>query len=145
MPFLSITGSEFVEMYVGVGASRVRDLFAEARKHAPSIVFIDEIDAIGGRRGGRAGMFGNDEREQTLNQLLAAMDGDRPALDRLIGALVEHETLDGPAVAAAFAGDEPASQIGTLVRGRGAAADLGLGAAQLVGPTQPKGMKVAIP
>jgi cell division protease FtsH len=70
--FLSVTGSGFVEMFVGVGASRVRDLFAEARKRSPSIVFIDEIDAIGQRRGA---MFSNDEREQTLNQLLAELDG----------------------------------------------------------------------
>jgi len=77
VPFLAISGSGFVEMFVGVGASRVRDLFAEARKLAPSIVFIDEIDAIGGRRG--PGGFGsNDEREQTLNQLLSEMDGFEP-------------------------------------------------------------------
>ena len=74
VPFLALTGSSFVELFVGVGASRVRDLFADARKRAPSIIFIDEIDAIGQRRGGNA--FGsNDEREQTLNQLLAEMDG----------------------------------------------------------------------
>ncbi|WP_327072655.1 ATP-dependent zinc metalloprotease FtsH [Kitasatospora purpeofusca] len=75
VPFLSVTGSAFVEMFVGVGASRVRDLFDEARKRAPSIIFIDEIDAVGGRRGGGARLGGNDEREQTLNQLLAEMDG----------------------------------------------------------------------
>jgi cell division protease FtsH len=74
VPFLSVTGSAFVEMFVGVGASRVRDLFTEARERAPSIIFIDEIDAIGGRRGVRM-QGGNDEREQTLNQLLAEMDG----------------------------------------------------------------------
>jgi cell division protease FtsH len=74
VPFLSVTGSAFVEMFVGVGAARVRDLFAEARKRAPSIIFIDEIDALGSRLGGLARM-GNDEREQTLNQLLAEMDG----------------------------------------------------------------------
>jgi cell division protease FtsH len=78
VPFLSVTGSSFVEMYVGVGAARVRDLFAEARKLAPAIVFIDEIDAIGSRRGGGAAVS-NDEREQTLNQLLAEMDGFDPA------------------------------------------------------------------
>lgn len=73
-PFLSISGSDFVEMYVGVGASRVRDLFEQAKKKAPAIVFIDEIDAVGRHRG--AGMGGgNDEREQTLNQLLVEMDG----------------------------------------------------------------------
>ncbi len=73
-PFFSISGSDFVEMYVGVGASRVRDLFAEAKKNAPSIIFIDEIDAVGRHRG--AGMGGgHDEREQTLNQLLVEMDG----------------------------------------------------------------------
>ncbi|MGW1200315.1 ATP-dependent zinc metalloprotease FtsH [Streptomyces sp. NPDC002536] len=75
VPFLSVTGSAFVEMFVGVGASRVRDLFDEARKRGPSIIFIDEIDAVGGRRGGGSRLGGNDEREQTLNQLLAEMDG----------------------------------------------------------------------
>ena len=74
VPFFSISGSDFVELYVGVGASRVRDLFAEAKKHAPSIVFIDEIDAVGRRRGAGLG-GGHDEREQTLNQLLVEMDG----------------------------------------------------------------------
>ena len=74
VPFFSISGSEFVEMFVGVGASRVRDLFEQAKKNAPCIVFIDEIDAVGRQRG--AGMGGgNDEREQTLNQLLTEMDG----------------------------------------------------------------------
>jgi len=74
VPFFSVTGSSFVEMFVGVGAARVRDLFAEARKRSPAIIFIDEIDAIGQRRGG-SGVVSNDEREQTLNQLLAEMDG----------------------------------------------------------------------
>jgi len=74
VPFFSISGSDFVELYVGVGASRVRDMFQQAKKHAPSIVFIDEIDAVGRQRG--AGMGGgHDEREQTLNQLLVEMDG----------------------------------------------------------------------
>ncbi len=74
VPFYSISGSDFVELYVGVGASRVRDLFGEAKKNAPSIVFIDEIDAVGRRRGAGLG-GGHDEREQTLNQLLVEMDG----------------------------------------------------------------------
>ncbi len=74
VPFFSISGSDFVEMFVGVGASRVRDLFAEAKKNAPCIIFIDEIDAVGRRRGAGIG-GGNDEREQTLNQLLVEMDG----------------------------------------------------------------------
>ncbi|MEE0954357.1 MAG: ATP-dependent zinc metalloprotease FtsH [Eubacterium sp.] len=74
VPFFSISGSDFVEMFVGVGASRVRDLFEEAKKHAPCIVFIDEIDAVGRRRGTGMG-GGHDEREQTLNQLLVEMDG----------------------------------------------------------------------
>ncbi len=74
VPFFSISGSDFVEMYVGVGASRVRDLFENARKNAPSIIFIDEIDAVGRHRGAGLG-GGHDEREQTLNQLLVAMDG----------------------------------------------------------------------
>ena len=80
VPFISASGSEFVEMFVGVGASRVRDLFEQAKKNAPCIVFIDEIDAIGGARsggggGGQSGGGGNDEREQTLNQILTEMDG----------------------------------------------------------------------
>ena len=74
VPFFSISGSEFVEMFVGMGASKVRDLFKQAKEKAPCIVFIDEIDAIGQKRsGGQYG--GNDEREQTLNQLLTEMDG----------------------------------------------------------------------
>ena len=74
VPFFSISGSDFVEMFVGVGASRVRDLFADAKKHSPCIVFIDEIDAVARRRGTGMG-GGHDEREQTLNQLLVEMDG----------------------------------------------------------------------
>merc|ERR1740139_1713955 len=74
VPFISVSGSEFVEMFVGVGASRVRDIFAQAKKNAPCIIFMDEIDAVGRQRGG--GMSGgNDEREQTLNQILVEMDG----------------------------------------------------------------------
>ncbi|KAH9937169.1 ATP-dependent metallopeptidase Hfl [Fomitopsis serialis] len=75
VPFFSVSGSEFVEMFVGVGSSRVRDLFATAKKNAPAIVFIDEIDAIGKARGSKRSMGGNDERENTLNQLLVEMDG----------------------------------------------------------------------
>lgn len=75
VPFFSMSGSDFVEMFVGVGASRVRDLFAQAKEKAPCIVFIDEIDAVGRARGKNAGFSGNDERENTLNQLLTEMDG----------------------------------------------------------------------
>jgi cell division protease FtsH len=93
VPFLAITGSSFVEMFVGVGASRVRDLFAAARKRAPAIIFIDEIDAIGQRRGGA--LVSNDEREQTLNQLLAEMDGFDPATGVVVLAATNRpETLD---------------------------------------------------
>ncbi len=93
VPFFALTGSSFVEMFVGVGASRVRDLFANARKAAPSIIFIDEIDAIGGRRG--AGLTVNDEREQTLNQLLVEMDGFDPATGVVVMAATNRfETLD---------------------------------------------------
>ncbi len=94
VPFLALTGSSFVEMFVGVGASRVRDLFADARKRAPSIIFIDEIDAIGARRG--VGVFSsNDEREQTLNQLLAEMDGfDKDTGVVLMAATNRPESLD---------------------------------------------------
>jgi cell division protease FtsH len=94
VPFFALSGSSFVEMFVGVGASRVRDLFSDARKHAPSIIFIDEIDAIGGRRG--PGGFGsNDEREQTLNQLLSDMDGFEPGASVVVmGATNRAEILD---------------------------------------------------
>ena len=74
VPFFTISGSDFVEMFVGVGASRVRDMFEQGKKHAPCIIFIDEIDAVGRSRGAGLGV-GNDEREQTLNQLLVEMDG----------------------------------------------------------------------
>lgn len=74
VPFFSISGSDFVEMFVGVGASRVRDLFEQAKKNSPCIIFIDEIDAVGRQRGAGLG-GGHDEREQTLNQLLVEMDG----------------------------------------------------------------------
>ncbi len=75
VPFFSISGSEFVEMFVGVGAARVRDLFEQAKTKAPCIIFIDELDAIGKSRSAGAVMLSNDEREQTLNQLLVEMDG----------------------------------------------------------------------
>ena len=75
VPFFSISGSDFVEMFVGVGASRVRDLFEQAKKHSPCIIFIDEIDAVGRQRGAWHGWRTYDEREQTLNQLLVEMDG----------------------------------------------------------------------
>jgi cell division protease FtsH len=93
VPFISVTGSSFVEMFVGVGAARVRDLFMEARKRAPSIVFIDEIDAIGQRRGGQ--LVSNDERDQTLNQLLAELDGFDVATGVVVMAATNRpETLD---------------------------------------------------
>ena len=75
VPFFSLSGSDFVEMFVGVGASRVRDLFRQAKEKAPCIVFIDEIDAVGRARGQNVNMNSNDERENTLNQLLTEMDG----------------------------------------------------------------------
>ena len=93
VPFFSLTGSDFIELYVGVGASRVRDLFKEATKNAPCIVFIDEIDAIGKSRDSRMG--GNDEREQTLNQLLSEMDGfDSSKGILILGATNRPEILD---------------------------------------------------
>jgi cell division protease FtsH len=95
VPFFSVTGSSFVEMFVGVGAARVRDLFAEARKRAPMIIFIDEIDAIGQRRAGSGAVVSNDEREQTLNQLLAEMDGFDPTMGIVVlGATNRPEVLD---------------------------------------------------
>jgi cell division protease FtsH len=95
VPFFSVTGSSFVEMFVGVGAARVRDLFAEGRKRAPAIIFVDEIDAIGQRRSGSGAMVANDEREQTLNQLLAEMDGfDMSEGIVVLGATNRPEILD---------------------------------------------------
>src|SRR5580693_9004150 len=95
VPFFSVAGSSFVELFVGVGAARVRDLFAEARKRAPAIIFIDEIDAIGQRRAGSGAAVSNDEREQTLNQLLAEMDGFEPSAGVVVlGATNRPEVLD---------------------------------------------------
>ncbi len=96
VPFLALTGSSFVELFVGVGASRVRDLFADARKRSPSIIFIDEIDAIGQRRGGSFGS--NDEREQTLNQLLAEMDGFDPSTGVVVMAATNRPEVLDPAL-----------------------------------------------
>jgi cell division protease FtsH len=95
VPFFSVSGSSFIEMFVGVGASRVRDLFEQAKKEAPAIIFIDEIDAIGKSRNAGGPMGGNDEREQTLNQLLAEMDGfgtDTPVI--VLAATNRPEVLD---------------------------------------------------
>jgi cell division protease FtsH len=95
VPFFSVTGSSFVEMFVGVGAARVRDLFQEARKAAPAIIFVDEIDAIGQRRAGSGAVVANDEREQTLNQLLSEMDGFDTSMGIVVlGATNRPEVLD---------------------------------------------------
>ena len=95
VPFFSIAGSEFVEMFVGMGASKVRDLFKQANEKAPCIVFIDEIDTIGKKRDGASGMGGNDEREQTLNQLLTEMDGfDAAKGVTILAATNRPESLD---------------------------------------------------
>ncbi len=95
VPFFSISGSQFVEMFVGVGAARVRDLFEQARKKAPAIVFIDELDALGRARGGKHALGGHDEKEQTLNQLLVELDGFDPSSNIvLLGATNRPEVLD---------------------------------------------------
>ena len=96
VPFFALTGSSFVELFVGVGASRARAVFADARKRAPSIIFIDEIDAIGQRRGGS--VFSNDEREQTLNQLLAEMDGFDPTAGVVVMAATNRPEILDPAL-----------------------------------------------
>src|SRR5487761_657242 len=98
VPFFSVTGSSFVEMFVGVGAARVRDLFNEARKRAPVIVFIDEIDAIGQRRAGQGAVVANDEREQTLNQLLAELDGFEPSTGIVVLAATNRPEVLDPAL-----------------------------------------------
>ena len=97
VPFMSISGSDFVEMFVGVGASRVRDLFEQAKRHAPCIVFIDEIDAVGRRRGAGLG-GGHDEREQTLNQLLVEMDGFAPNEGVIVLAATNRKDILDPAL-----------------------------------------------
>ena len=95
VPFFSISGSEFIELFVGVGAARVRDLFEQARRSAPAIIFIDELDALGRARGAGAGLGGHDEREQTLNQLLVELDGfDASAGVVLLAATNRPEVLD---------------------------------------------------
>ena len=98
VPFFSVTGSSFVEMFVGVGAARVRDLFQEARKRAPAIIFMDEVDAIGSRRSGNSALVSNDEREQTLNQLLAEMDGFDPATGIVVLAATNRPDVLDPAL-----------------------------------------------
>ena len=99
VPFFSVTGSGFVELFVGVGAARVRDLFTEARKRAPAIIFIDEIDAIGQRRASGGGAYvSNDEREQTLNQLLAEMDGFEPTAGIVVLAATNRPEILDPAL-----------------------------------------------
>lgn len=98
VPFISVTGSSFVEMFVGVGAARVRDLFEEARKRAPAIIFVDEIDAIGQRRGAGGGAISNEEREQTLNQLLAEMDGFDPLQGIVVLAATNRPEVLDPAL-----------------------------------------------
>jgi cell division protease FtsH len=98
VPFFSVAGSSFVELFVGVGAARVRDLFNEARKRAPCIIFVDEIDAIGQRRSGGQVYASNDEREQTLNQLLAEMDGFDPATGIVVLAATNRPEVLDPAL-----------------------------------------------
>ena len=98
VPFFSVTGSSFVELFVGVGASRVRDLFEQARKRAPAIIFIDEVDAIGQRRAGSGAVVSNDEREQTLNQLLAEMDGFEPSAGVVVLAATNRPEILDPAL-----------------------------------------------
>jgi cell division protease FtsH len=98
VPFFSVEGSSFVEMFVGVGAARVRDLFAEARKRAPAIIFIDEIDAIGQRRSSATAFASNDEREQTLNQLLAEMDGFEASTGIVVLAATNRPDVLDPAL-----------------------------------------------
>ncbi len=98
VPFFSVTGSSFVEMFVGVGAARVRDLFAEARKRAPAIIFVDEVDAIGQRRSGAGAFVSNDEREQTLNQLLSEMDGFDPSEGIVVLAATNRPEILDPAL-----------------------------------------------
>ena len=97
VPFFSMSGSDFVEMFVGVGASRVRDLFDQAKKNMPCIIFIDEIDAVGRQRGAGLG-GGHDEREQTLNQLLVEMDGFETSTSIIVMAATNRADILDPAL-----------------------------------------------
>ena len=97
VPFFSISGSDFVEMFVGVGAARVRDMFENAKKNAPCIIFIDEIDAVGRQRGAGLG-GGNDEREQTLNQMLVEMDGFETGTNVIVIAATNRPDVLDPAL-----------------------------------------------
>jgi cell division protease FtsH len=106
VPFFSISGSEFVEMFVGVGAARVRDLFAQAKEHAPCIIFVDELDALGKARG-MSPMGGHDEREQTLNQLLVEMDGFDATAGVIIMAATNRPEILDPAVGKPFSESTP--------------------------------------
>ena len=98
VPFFSISGSEFVEMFVGVGAARVRDLFEQARKKAPAIIFVDELDALGRARGAYGSFGGHDEKEQTLNQLLSEMDGFDPSVGLIILSATNRPEILDPAL-----------------------------------------------
>ena len=121
VPFFSISGSDFVEMFVGVGASRVRDLFENAKKNAPCIVFIDEIDAVGRQRGAGLG-GGHDEREQTLNQLLVEMDGFEVNEGIIVMAATNRRDILDPALLRAGRFDRQITvnyPEGQAVRGRG--------------------------
>jgi cell division protease FtsH len=131
VPFFSISGSEFVEMFVGVGAARVRDLFAEARTKAPCIVFIDELDALGRARGNAGAMGGHDEKEQTLNQLLVEMDGfDTSTGIVLLAATNRPEVLD-PALLRAGRFDRQVLVDRPDKAGRAAIVDVHLASVQL--------------
>ena len=116
VPFFSLAGSDFIELYVGVGASRVRDLFHEANKNAPCIIFIDEIDAIGRSRDSKYG-GGNEEREQTLNQLLSEMDGFDTSKGIVILAATNRPEVLDKALLRSFRMPEPYKGKGILFKG----------------------------
>ncbi len=117
VPFFSISGSDFVEMFVGVGASRVRDMFAEAKKHSPCLLFIDEIDAVGRHRGAGLG-GGNDEREQTLNQLLVEMDGFEEKQNVILIAATNRPDVLDPALLRPGRFDRQVTVVNPDIKGR---------------------------
>jgi cell division protease FtsH len=116
VPFFSLNASDFVEMFVGVGASRVRDLFRQVREVAPAIVFIDELDAVGRRRGAGIGMV-NDEREQTLNQLLGELDGFDPRSEVIILAATNRPDVLDPALLRPGSFDRQSSSACPIAKG----------------------------
>jgi cell division protease FtsH len=145
VPFFSINGSEFVEMFVGVGAARVRDLFDQARQHAPAIIFIDELDALGRARGPYGGFGGQDEKEQTLNQLLSELDGFDPTSGLVLLAATNRPEILDPALLRAGRFDRQVLVDRPDKKGRQAILLVHLKKARLAADVQPEAIAALTP